>query len=191
MTSRKRISRAGSAGGGRVPDGSAPAGAIAGSRRSTAATGAAAPSSAQLSPPNAIIETPTALCAKTTSSPSVEAAGRRRRSRATRTPATLARDHEQQAPQHRPLAQPRRLRTAARAGACGARRSDRSSSRPGRTAAAPCWPADRRRADRRSRRRAARRAPRRCCDRARRALSRSSQCVASQAPASTSGAHHA
>ena len=34
---------------------------LAGSSRSTAATGAAAPSSAQLNPPNAIIETPTAL----------------------------------------------------------------------------------------------------------------------------------
>ena len=63
VTSRKRISRAGMPSAGRSPDGSAPAGAIAGSSRSTAATGAAAPSSAQLSPPNAIIDTPTALCA--------------------------------------------------------------------------------------------------------------------------------
>ena len=46
-----------------VPDDSAPAGAIAGSRRSTAATGAAAPSSAQFSPPNAMSDVPTAHCA--------------------------------------------------------------------------------------------------------------------------------
>ena len=52
-----------------LPERSAPAGRIAGSRRSTAATGAAAPSSAQLNPPNAIIETPMALCTYTTASP--------------------------------------------------------------------------------------------------------------------------
>ena len=39
------------------------------SRRSTAATGATTPSSAQLRPPNAIIETPTALIPYTTSAP--------------------------------------------------------------------------------------------------------------------------
>ena len=47
---------------GRLPERSSPAGRIAGSSRSTAATGAAAPSSAQLNPPNAIIDTPMALC---------------------------------------------------------------------------------------------------------------------------------
>ena len=50
--------------------GRAPAGAIAASSRSTAATGAAAPSSAQLSPPNAIRLVPTAAWAKTTIRPS-------------------------------------------------------------------------------------------------------------------------
>ncbi len=61
--------------GGRTSDRmtSAPAGAMAGSRRSTAATGAAAVSSAQLSPPNAIIDVPTAHCANTTNAPSVRA----------------------------------------------------------------------------------------------------------------------
>ena len=74
VTSRKRISRAGMPRGRRDRrTASAPAGAIAGSRRSTAATGAAAPSSAQLSPPNAIIDAPTALCAKTTSRAEVDA----------------------------------------------------------------------------------------------------------------------
>jgi hypothetical protein len=62
VTSRRRISRAGIAFAERSPERSAPAGRIAGSRRSTAATGAAAPSSAQLNPPNAIIDTPIALC---------------------------------------------------------------------------------------------------------------------------------
>jgi hypothetical protein len=46
----------------RAPEFSAPAERMVGSSRSTAATGAAAPSSAQLNPPKAIIETPTALC---------------------------------------------------------------------------------------------------------------------------------
>ena len=59
VTSRKRISRAGSPAAGRAPDDSAPAGAIAPSSLSTAATGAADPSSAQFSPPNAIIDVPT------------------------------------------------------------------------------------------------------------------------------------
>ena len=48
---------------------SAPCTPIAGSRRSTAATGAAAPSSAQLRPPKAMALTPTATCAKTTTRP--------------------------------------------------------------------------------------------------------------------------
>ena len=42
---------------------------MAGSRRNTAATGAAAPSMAQFSPPNAMSEVPTAHCAKMTSLP--------------------------------------------------------------------------------------------------------------------------
>ena len=75
--------------------------------------------------------------------------------------------------------------------ACGARRSGRASSRRGRTAAAPCSPADRRRAGTRSRRRAARARTSSVLRSCQIALSRSSQCVASQAPASTSGAHHA
>jgi hypothetical protein len=68
VTSRKRISRAGSPIADAVPDASAPADAIASSRRNTAATGADAPSSAQEKPPNASSETPIAACAKTTSS---------------------------------------------------------------------------------------------------------------------------
>ena len=62
-----------------------PAGAIAGSRRSTAATGAAAPSSAQLSPPNAIIDVPTAPARRRR--PRRGRCGRRRR----RWPATRTR----------------------------------------------------------------------------------------------------
>ena len=140
--------------------------AMAGSRRSTAATGAAAPSSAQLSPPKAIALAPTAACAKTTSRPEVEAARRPRRRPATRTRRRWRR---------RRAAGSRRAAsragawpgTGARAAACGGRRSARSSSRPGRRGAAP-WPrAGRRRAGRRSRRGAAPRAPRRCCGRAR------------------------
>src|SRR3954464_766989 len=42
---------------------------MAGPRRSNAATGAAQPSSAQLSPPKAIIDVPMALCAKMTREP--------------------------------------------------------------------------------------------------------------------------
>ena len=74
----------------RSPDGSAPAGAIAGSRRSTAATGAAAPSSAQFRPPNAIIDVPTALCAKTTTRAESRARRRRRRSPSDQKTTTLA-----------------------------------------------------------------------------------------------------
>src|SRR2546428_8826818 len=53
----------------RVPEESAPAAAIAFSRRSAAATGADDPSSAQLSPPNAIIDAPSALWANTIAAP--------------------------------------------------------------------------------------------------------------------------
>src|SRR5690349_15632088 len=70
-TLRNRISRAGMVLGLSVPDDSAPVGAILGSRRNTAATGADAPSSAQLNPPNAISDTPTTHCAYTTSAPVV------------------------------------------------------------------------------------------------------------------------
>src|SRR5205085_2384619 len=66
VTSRKRISRSGRPAADRVPDASAPAGAIAASSRRTAATGAAAPSIAQEKPPKASNDTPTAACAKTT-----------------------------------------------------------------------------------------------------------------------------
>ena len=60
VRSRKRMSRAGMRRG-RAAAGRQRAGrAIAASRRRTAATGAADPSSAQLSPPNAIIDVPTA-----------------------------------------------------------------------------------------------------------------------------------
>src|SRR5260370_20128237 len=69
VTSRRRISRAGVVPAGRSPERSAPAGRIAGSSRSTAATGAAAPSRAQLNPPDAIIDTPTALVTYPTASP--------------------------------------------------------------------------------------------------------------------------
>ena len=70
VRSRKRISRAGSPLASRSPDVSAPAGPIAGFSLSTAATGAADPSSAQLRPPNAIIDVPIAAWAKTTTAPS-------------------------------------------------------------------------------------------------------------------------
>src|SRR5262245_34194568 len=71
VTERNRISAAGmpSAGRGSGTCVSAPAGAIADASRSTAATGAAAPSSAQLRPPNAIMLVPTAAWAKTTTGP--------------------------------------------------------------------------------------------------------------------------
>ena len=68
VTSRKRISRAGMP---RRRDrrcgatGSAPAAAIAARAGSSATTGAAAPSSAQLQPPNAIIDVPTIAVRKT------------------------------------------------------------------------------------------------------------------------------
>ena len=51
-----------------MPEASAPADAIAPSSRSTAATGAAAPSSAQLKPPKASSDTPTPAWVKTTTS---------------------------------------------------------------------------------------------------------------------------
>ena len=52
----------------------APAGAMAGFSRSAAATGAAAPSSAQLRPPNAISDAPTAAWAKVDGPPEVDPA---------------------------------------------------------------------------------------------------------------------
>ena len=52
---RKRISPAGLPAAERVPLARAPAGAMAACRRSTAAAGAAAPSSAHDKPPNAIV----------------------------------------------------------------------------------------------------------------------------------------
>ncbi len=75
--SRRRGGPARVAGRGRPADRrrcSAPSGAIAGSSRSTAATGAAAPSSAQLRPPNATRLTPSATWAKTTIGSSVQLA---------------------------------------------------------------------------------------------------------------------
>ena len=63
LYSQVLLPRLGSPVAGRLPDDSAPRWAIWGSSRSTAATGAAEPSSAQLMPPNAIIDTPIALWA--------------------------------------------------------------------------------------------------------------------------------
>ena len=169
---------------------SAPAGAIAGSRRSTAATGAAAPSSAQLSPPNAIIDVPTALCANTTTCAEAQAAvagGAGERPEHD----DVGADDEQQAPEHRLLAQPRRLvlqRVQARAA------GDEAIDRPVGEAEEPQLLRGRRidgEPDRRSRRRAARPRTSSVLRSRQTALSRSSQCVASQAPPSTSGAHQA
>src|SRR5207245_11092305 len=66
LTLRKRMSLAGRPSAGRAPFERAPTGAIAPPRRRTAFTGAAAPSSAQFRPPNAIIDVPTAHCEYTT-----------------------------------------------------------------------------------------------------------------------------
>ena len=88
-----------------APDASAPADRIAGSSLSTAATGAAEPSSAQFSPPNAIIDVPMAVCANTTASPRLDAppaADRRERPEHRHVRA----DDQQQAPHDRLLAQP-------------------------------------------------------------------------------------
>jgi hypothetical protein len=73
VTSRKQISRAGrpAADLGVAATGSAPASAITGSSRLSAITGAAAPSSAQLQPPNAIIDVPTSAVRYTVVWPSV------------------------------------------------------------------------------------------------------------------------
>ena len=111
VTSRKRISRAGrpSARRGACREtASAPRSPMAGSRRSTAATGAEAPSSAQLMPPKAMALTPTATCANTTTCPRSsrpEAAA----DASDQKTATLAVRHEQQAPGERLLPQARRL----------------------------------------------------------------------------------
>ncbi len=191
VTSRKRISRAGMPVGrasrrwaGRRP------GRSSARRRSTAATGAAAPSRAQLSPPNAIIDVPSAAWAKVTVAPS----SRRPSSAAAASDQNTSRvgdQDEHHAQDEGPLAQPGRLVLQLGAAGPGARRTGRAPSRPGRTGAPPWPPAGRPRAGRRSRRPAGPSAPRRCCGRATPPLSRSSQWVASQAPASTSGAHHA
>ena len=152
---------------------------IAGSSRSTAATGAAAPSSAQLNPPNAIIDAPTALCANMTSCAERRCGRRRRRSASDQNTTTLAATTSSRLQMHRPLAQPRRLvLQLVQARAPG----DEAVDRPAGEAEQPqllARPADRRRAGRRSRRRAARRAPRRCCGRAR----RRSRAAASASPA--------
>src|SRR5437016_5664090 len=69
VTSRKRMAEAGSLSGFFWPDAMEPALFIAGPKRSTAATGDAAQSSAQFSPPNAIIELATAHWANITAAP--------------------------------------------------------------------------------------------------------------------------
>ena len=104
MTLRKRTSRAGMPAAGRVPRTSAPAGAIASSRRSTAATGAAAPSSAHDHPPKAIALVVMAAVAKVTSAierqgPAGGRGGQRPEHH------EIGGDHQQQAPGHGPLAQ--------------------------------------------------------------------------------------
>ena len=83
--------------------------AIAGSSRRTAATGAAAPSSAQLRPPNAMSDVPTAHCAKTTSSPRSSRPCRLPPTPAPRTRGRWRRATRSRLQQQRPLAQPRRL----------------------------------------------------------------------------------
>ena len=135
-------------------------------------------------------DVPTAAWAKATSRP------RSRRpsaaaSASDQNTTRLAASDQQQAPQHRAAPAGGWPRTAARGAACGGRRSGRWSSPPGRTGAAPWPPAGRPPGGRRTRRRAGPRAPPRCCGPSRPPLSRSSQWVASQAPASTSGAHQA
>ena len=82
--------------------------AIAGSSRRTAATGAAAPSSAQLSPPNAIIDVPDRALGEDDhlaegQRPADGGVGERPEHD------DVGGGDEQQAPEHRPLAQPRRL----------------------------------------------------------------------------------
>ena len=110
VRSRKRISRAGTpVRRARSPDGERagrpPSPARAAAPRRPAPT---APSSAQLSPPNAIIDAPTALCANTTTCAEVEAAvAAALRERPEHD--DVGADDEQQAPEHRLLAQPRRL----------------------------------------------------------------------------------
>ena len=192
VTSRKRISRAGRPSAATAArTASAPAGAIAGSRRSTAATGAAAPSSAQLKPAERDQRGADRALREHDEPAEVEAAAR-----AGATPATRTRRRWRRCTSSRLQASGRsRSRVACVLQlvqpSCAARRSARSSSRPGRTAAAPCWRADRRPAGRRSRRRAGRSRTSSVLRSRQTALSRSSQCVASHAPASTSGAHHA
>ena len=161
MTSRKRISRAGPRSGADGPDGvgaaSAPARPHDAARDAApAATGAAAPSRAQLSPPNAIALVPTATCAKTTSAAEVEAARQRRRRRAPRRRRRSRRSTMSRLQTSGFSRRPRGLGTAGRAGACGGRRSAPSPSPRARTGAAP-WPrADPRPGDRRIRRAAGR-----------------------------------
>ena len=137
------------------------------SSRSTAATGAAAPSSAQLNPPNAISDTPIAACAKTTTSPS-EMRPAIAADASDQNTSDVGAEHEQQAPEHRLLAQPRRLvlqRVQPRAP------GDEALDRPAGEAEQPQL-LRRRRIDGEAvgvvgvALRA--RAPRRCCDRARR-----------------------
>ena len=74
----------------------------------TATTGAAAPSSTQLSPPKAISDVPTAHCAKTTSSPSVTRPDVTALASAQNT-IDIRRQHDEKTPNHRPLAETRRL----------------------------------------------------------------------------------
>ena len=172
------------------PRTSAPAGSIAGSRRSTAATGAAAPSSAHESPPKAIM---------------LVADGRAREGdeRGERELAAgggeaegpedgdVGGEHEQQAPDDRPLAQARRLASAARGGAAAWSGSARPSSRRARRGEAPSRRAGRPRAGRRTRRGAAPRAPRRSCGRARRRSRAAASASRARRRRATSGAHQA
>ena len=127
VTSRKRISRAGRpvAGSGVAADreraGRRPS---RGSSRFSATTGAAAPSSAQLQPPNAIIDVPTSAVRNTIVRSRRDAAvgggvGDRPHDEHVRG------EHEHEAQRERALAQPRRLATAARRG-CGAGSVNRS-----------------------------------------------------------------
>ena len=75
---------------------------------------------------------------------------------------------EEQAPRERPLAQARRLVLKLVQPRAPRDEAIDRPARPGRTAAAPCWRADRRPGGTRSRHRAARCGLRRCCGRARR-----------------------
>ena len=144
----------------RLPD------AMASRRRSTAPAGAEAPSRAHDNPPNAIMLVLTAALAKVTTSASAKRpADGIRGDRPEHQ--NVRGQHQQQAPQHRPLAQASGFPLQVEQQPAPRRESFDGPRRPARTAAVP-WPrAGRRPGGRRNRRGAAPRELRPCCDRAR------------------------